>query len=98
MAKTQTGYYRYDLSRFRKCLRHIKGANPSAAFVPKGTPTKPFDSSFTQHISRWLDEKGNNFLYIYGSRDTWSACWVMGSGKVNAKTFSFRLPIILRLR
>ena len=38
-------------------------------------------------ISRWLDEKGNNLVYIYGSRDTWSACRVIVSSKVNAKSF-----------
>jgi hypothetical protein len=86
-ATTQMGYYGYDLSRFKKYLRHIKGQNPSAAFVPKSIPAKQFDPGFTQYVSRWLDEKGNNLLYIYGSRDTWSACRVIVSDKVNAKSF-----------
>lgn len=86
-ARTQMGFYGYDLSRYKKYLRHLKGGNPTAAFLPKEIPLKPFDSSFTHRISRWLDERGNNLLYIYGSRDTWSACRVMPSDKVNAKSF-----------
>ena len=83
----QTGFYGYDLSRFKKHLRYIKGGNPTAAFVPKSLPYKPYDSSFTQDVSRWLDEKGNDILYIYGSRDTWSACQLIVSGNVNSKSY-----------
>jgi len=86
-ARTQMGFYGYDLARYRKYLRHIKGENPTAAFVPKDIPLKAFDSSFTKQVSNWLDEKGNDLLYIYGSRDTWSACRVMVSNKVNSKSF-----------
>ena len=87
MATTEMGFYGYDISRYKKYLRHIKGVNPSGAFVPKSIPPKKFDSSFTHSLSRWLDEKGNNILYIYGSTDTWSACRVIVSGKVNSKSF-----------
>lgn len=87
MAKTQMGFYGYDLGRYRKYLRHLRGENPSAAFVPPSVPVKPFDSSFTQAVSRWLDAKGNNLLYVYGSTDTWSACRVIVSPNVNAKSY-----------
>jgi hypothetical protein len=87
MARAQMGYYSYDLSRFRKHLRYFKGENPSAALVPTSLPNKPFDSTFTQGVLRWLDEKGNNILYIYGSSDTWSAARVIVSGNVNSKSF-----------
>ena len=87
MAKTQMGYYGYDLSRFRDDLHYIKGPNPCAALVPRSIPSTEYDSTFTQKISKWLDEKGDNILYIYGSRDTWSACRVIVSPKVNSKSF-----------
>jgi hypothetical protein len=87
MAKTQMGYYGYDLTRFRKYLKYISGENPSGAFVPKGIPSKPYDISFTQKIGQWLNENGNNMMYIYGSRDTWSACMVTVSGKLNSKSY-----------
>lgn len=87
MAKTQMGFYGYDLSRYRSLLHYVKGDNPSAAFVPSSVPLKPFDSSFTQKINKWLCEHGNNILYMYGSRDTWSACRVQTSPKTNAKSY-----------
>jgi hypothetical protein len=87
MSKVQTGYYGYDISRFKKYLHQLKGENPSAILAPKSMSYQPFDSSFTQKVSRWLDEKGNNILYVYGSIDTWSACRVIVSNKVNSKAY-----------
>lgn len=87
MSRAQTGYYGYDIQRFRKYLRYFKGENPSAILVPATIPYKPFDRTFMQRVNNWIDNKGNNILYIYGSRDTWSACRAIFSDKVNAKTF-----------
>ena len=87
MATTQMGYYGYELRPFRDLLRHLKGPNPTAAFFPASIPARPFDSSFTRRVHAWLEEKGNGILYIHGSRDTWAACRVMVSDKVNSKTF-----------
>jgi hypothetical protein len=87
MARAQSGYYGYDLDRFRKYLKHIKGENPSATLLPAAIPVRPFDSSFTQNVHQWLEEKGNNIIYINGSIDTWAACRVLVSDKVNSKSY-----------
>lgn len=87
MSRTATGYYGYDITRFKKYLHYISGENPSAALAPKDIRYQPFDTSFEHNVHVWLDEKGNDILYIYGSRDTWSACRVIVSDKVNSKTF-----------
>jgi hypothetical protein len=87
MAKTQQGYYGYDLTRYKKYLHYVSGENPSGALVPDSIPYKPYDSSFTLKIIRWLETKGNDILYIYGSIDTWTACMVIPSSEVNAKSF-----------
>ena len=87
MARTETGYYGYDITRFKKYLHYVSGENPSAALAPNYLSYKPFDSTFTHNVHAWLDEKGNNMLYIYGGRDTWSACRVIVSDKVNSKSF-----------
>jgi hypothetical protein len=83
----QTGFYSYDLSRYKNMLRYVKGENPTAAFVPKSVLYKPYDSSFNKDVDLWLTEKGSDILYIYGSKDTWSACRVIVSSKVNAKSY-----------
>ena len=87
MARTEMGYYGYDITRFKNYLHYISGQNPSAALAPKYLAYAPFDTTFTHNVHAWLDEKGNNMLYIYGGRDTWSACRVIVSGRVNSKSF-----------
>ena len=87
MARTEMGYYGYDITRFKNYLHYVSGQNPSAALAPKYLTYALFDTTFTHNVHAWLDEKGNNMLYIYGGRDTWSACRVIVSGRVNSKSF-----------
>ncbi|GAA4345378.1 S28 family serine protease [Flaviaesturariibacter amylovorans] len=87
MARTQQGYYGYDLARYRKYLRHVKGPNPSGALVPDSLPNTPYDPDFTAGVLHWLETQGNGLLYIYGSTDTWSGPRVIPSAAVNAKSF-----------
>jgi len=87
MAKTEQGYYGYDLKPYAKYLQHWKGEDPTAALVPDSIPYKPFDSTITLNVLRWLEKNGNNILYIHGGIDTWSACRVIPSAHVNAKSF-----------
>lgn len=47
----------------------------------------PYDPGFDKKINEWIATKGNNILYIYGGRDTWSACKADFTDKVNAKRF-----------
>jgi hypothetical protein len=68
-------------------LQHWKGEDPTAALVPDSIPYKPFDSTITLNVLRWLEKNGNNILYIHGGIDTWSACRVIPSAQVNAKSF-----------
>lgn len=83
----QTGYYKYNIKPFKNYLHFIHGANPTPAFLPDSVPRKPYEPEFEKKIIAWLAEKGNNILYIYGARDTWSACKVEFNKNVNAKTF-----------
>jgi hypothetical protein len=82
----QTGYYSYNIAPLRKYIKQFT-ANPTAIFAPKSAQSKPFDSNLYQNFQKWLDEKGNNILYIYGGIDTWSAARVLVSDQVNSKSF-----------
>jgi len=83
----QTGYYKYDLRPFANYLHYLKGANPTAACLPPGVPRKRYDPEFERKINDWLAKSGNNILYIYGARDTWTACDVELTSAVNAERF-----------
>lgn len=85
-AATETGYYGYDLKPFKKYIKHFT-TNPSATFPPKEANAQPTDGAFHAAVQKWLAEKGNNMLYIYGGIDAWSATRVLVSDKVNSKSF-----------
>ena len=85
-AATQCGYYGYNIAPFEKYLHYFK-ENPSAAFPPKSVVIKPFDISLNQKVQKWLDENGNNLVYIYGGYDTWTAAGITPTNKVNSKRF-----------
>jgi hypothetical protein len=83
----QTGYYKYDIVPFVKYLHYLKGSNPTAAYLPPEIPRKSYEPGFEKKINEWLANKGNNILYIYGGRDTWTACGVTTTNSTNAKRF-----------
>jgi hypothetical protein len=84
---TEGGYYGYNALPFKKYLNFIKEPEPSATFPPTTESYKPFDSSLMDKILAWLEKDGNNFIYVYGGRDTWSACRVSVSEKVNSRLY-----------
>ncbi len=83
----QTGYYKYDIRPFANYLHYLKGSNPPASYLPPGVPLKSYDPEFERKINEWLATRGSNILYIYGGRDTWTACAVNITNAVNAKRF-----------
>ena len=83
----QTGYYKYDIRPFVNYLHYLKGTNPPASYLPPDVPLKSYDPEFERRINEWLATRGNNILYIYGGRDTWTACAVNITNTVNAKKF-----------
>lgn len=85
-AATQGGYYGYNIAPFKKYLHYFKD-NPSAIFAPKTVTVKPFDITFNQKVQKWLDENGNNLIYIYGGKDTWTAAGITVTNKVNSMSF-----------
>jgi hypothetical protein len=84
---TESGYYGYNAVPFKKYLHYIDDPEPSASFPPKTAAVKPFDAGLMNKIFAWLDKEGNNFIYVYGGRDTWSATRVTVSKQVNSKLY-----------
>ncbi len=83
----QTGYYKYNIQPFKGYLHYLSGANPTAAFLPASVPRHEYDPEFEIKVNAWIAKKGNNILYIYGGRDTWTACKPEFGAEVNAKRF-----------
>ncbi len=87
-AGTQMGYYGYDLSKFKGLIKALPtDKNPSAIFMPKGTNIN-FDPSLTQKVGSWLENKADEFVFIYGGNDTWTATAVPKNDKRNSLWFT----------
>ncbi len=85
-AATQMGYYGYNIEPFKKYIKHFS-ANPLASFPPKEAGVVTYSNTYNEKAAKWLREKGNNMIYIYGATDTWSAERVIPSALVNSRSF-----------
>lgn len=86
-AATELGYYGYDIKKLKKHISALpKNTNPSALFIPNKT-TLNYDTTLATAFESWLKTNGNNIIYIYGTLDTWSACALTPSKKVNSRAF-----------
>ena len=81
-AGTQMGYYGYDTKPFKGLLK-VLPEEPSTVFMPGKMPAT-FEPTFVRNVSDWLKNDGDNFIYIYGATDTWSATGVPPSSQTNS--------------
>lgn len=82
-ALTQIGYYDYDTTGFGKKLNDISDLTFSFC-APPGTNPK-FKPKYMKKVDKYLKNKGNNMIFIYGEYDPWSAtAFVPTEGKTNA--------------
>ena len=86
-AATQMGYYGYETEDFEGLLKALPmNPHPHAAFVPNKM-NFTYDGTLSKKGFEWLKTEGNNFIYIYGANDTWTATGVPRSDQVNSHWF-----------
>jgi len=79
---TELGYYGYDTKPFEGLLSALE--DPDFTFnLPEGVDIE-FNPAVMKDINEWINEHGNNMIFIYGELDTWSASAVRLKGKTNA--------------
>jgi hypothetical protein len=81
-AYSELGYYGYDISALKDLLIEVKEPT-SKIFLPEGVDPE-FNCVQANKINSWLQKKGNNFIFIYGEVDTWSAPAVQLTGETNS--------------
>lgn len=84
-AFTEIGYYGYDLDEFKGYLHHVD--NPIFTFALPADANVTFNASLSPEVEQYLSSEGDNFIYIYGEYDTWSATAVTHTGTTNSKIF-----------
>lgn len=67
---SQLGYYEYNEKPFRKYLKN--NDYPNSTFVPKNV-TVTWDPSYQEKLRKFISEKPQNMIYIYGEADPWGA-------------------------
>ena len=83
----EMGYYGYETDDFKDLLIALPtDSNPHATFIP-GKVEVEFNGNLLKDINSWLPEHANEFIYIYGAMDTWSASAVRPSEDVDALWF-----------
>ena len=81
-AYTQFGYYRLITEHLADLLEAVP--HPSySKFAPPGVPLN-YDPRISQDILYWIQNEGNNIIFIYGGQDPWSAAAVELTGQTNA--------------
>ncbi len=84
---TEIGYYGYQTDHIADLMTALPPIPyPLATFVPDNMEVQ-FDSTLMRKVSDWLKTEGNQFIYIYGALDTWSATAVPPSDEVDALWF-----------
>jgi len=84
-ALTEMGYYGYDLDVFEKYLQHVD--NPIFTFTFPESVELSFNEGLSVDLQKYLNEEAENYIFIYGEYDTWSATAVTSIGDSNSKIF-----------
>ncbi len=85
-AASQTGYYGFETEPFADLLV-VLPPEPHAAFLPPGVEAT-YDPSVLTEISDWVNRRSNNFIFLYGAVDTWTAGAVELTGGTNSLSFT----------
>lgn len=75
------GYYAYDTEPFKDYILYADGQTPF--FIPEDV-NLVFNPEPMKDMSEWVENEGNNFIFIYGGNDPWTAAGVCLTGKTNS--------------
>lgn len=78
----EEGFYNYDISEFRKYL--LDTMPITFDFKLKDNMKRKFRPEAMQDINMWVQNEGNNMLYIYGENDPWGSTAANPSYKTNS--------------
>jgi hypothetical protein len=81
-ALTELGYYNYDITPFGNLIKYID--KPTYAFMAPKNVSITYNPKPLQDVNTFIQNEGNNILYIYGEFDPWSSCAANVSDKTNA--------------
>jgi len=79
----ELGYYGFQKKHIYDLIKVVK--NPDNMFFVADAENIPeYNGDYMQKVWDYATNKGNNFIYIYGEYDTWTACSITPSQKLNS--------------
>ncbi|SHM58306.1 S28 family serine protease [Flavobacterium saccharophilum] len=79
---SELGYYGFDLSPVADLLQIVKSTS-NDRFAPKGVVIR-YNSQYIKDVRKYVENKGDKILYIYGGYDTWFSCAPKPGPKLDA--------------
>ncbi len=69
---TELGYYGYDFTPVNGLLEYVKTS--SLAFFGPQDVALDYNPNYIKEVRTYVENNGNQILYIYGGNDPWGAC------------------------
>lgn len=69
---TELGYYGYDLTPVSGLLKYVKTS--SLSFFGPQDVILDYNPNYIKEVRAYVENNGNQILYIYGGNDPWGAC------------------------
>ncbi|RKR11059.1 PS-10 peptidase S37 [Flavobacterium sp. 90] len=79
---SELGYYGFDLTPVVDLLQVVKSSS-NDRFAPKDVVIK-YNPKYIKKVRKYVENKGNKILYIYGGYDTWFSCSPTPNPKLDA--------------
>lgn len=80
-AFTEIGFYDYDINPFGDMIRYSDG---STDVLYHGKINREYDLDKMKEVNSFIENSGENFIFIYGEYDPWSAPQVNLTGKTSS--------------
>jgi hypothetical protein len=84
-AMTEIGYYGYQFEKFKDYLKYAKDSDkPDFTFAAPLNTDLTFNYDLMPKVKSYIQNKADNFCFIYGGMDTWYATSVQLSPRTNS--------------
>ena len=81
-AEREIGFYSYDISPFKPFLTEV--FNPDFKIFAPDSIHLQYNPLLVHNVISWIQKHGNNFIFIYGANDPWSASGIDLIGQTNS--------------
>ena len=79
----ELGYYGFQKKHIYDLIKIVKNPD-NLFFIADAKDIPEYNGEYMQNVWNYATNKGNNFIYIYGEYDTWTACAITPASHLNS--------------